>query len=132
MTFDDDRDDDLAGARPSADDLLERGDDKRAEAKVLMGGTTTREQSAAARLRADLQKAQPMPDGTLIRFDSLDGRGNRYTYAGVFTNGQWYLTGNGSYFPREMAHHTLTTRLASSGYRIADLVVATAFEGIEL
>lgn len=89
---------------------------------------------AAARLRADLQKAKPFADGTVVKFTSVGSQnGQHYHYAVIYTAGYWWFTGQGnSFFPSKASHVDFLALLVSRGHLIVDLEVATAFESIEL
>jgi hypothetical protein len=90
-------------------------------------------QSAVARLRSDLQKVKPFPDGTILAFTSVSSQGQHYHYSAIFAAGQWWFTGQGNgYFPKSAGHQELVELLATRGHTIFDLKVATQFESIEL
>lgn len=87
----------------------------------------------AARLRADLKKAQPFPSGTVVRFTSVATNGQHFHYSAIFTAGQWWFTGQGNgFFPKAASHQEFTALMVSRGHTIIDLEVATGFEKIEL
>lgn len=92
--------------------------------------------SALERLRADLQKAQPMPEGTVIRFESVGENGRWdavvFVYAALFVNGRWYLTGDNSYFAKSYTHQGLMDVFASKGKAIQNIQLATEFESVVL
>ena len=91
-------------------------------------------QSAADRLRADLNKVRPMPEGTLLRFKSVSGQtGVHFSYGAIFAGGQWHLTTQGNnHFPARASHIELMNLLVSRGHAIMDLEVANGFDKIEL
>lgn len=95
--------------------------------------TLTPAQAAAAQLRADLNKARPYADGTIVAFTSVATNGDHFHYAGVFAGGRWHFTTAGnSYFPATALPGEFTALLMKHGHRIIDLRIATDFEPVEL
>ena len=88
----------------------------------------------AERLRKDLSKSRPFPTGTIIAWRSIATSGIHYEYAAVFANGSWYTTiekGNAHLRP-VMTHDELMNYFSARGDHLADLRVATDFEGVTL
>lgn len=86
------------------------------------------------RLQQELRKAQPFPDGTLIRFASVDPMtGNHFHYAAIFAGGRWWFTGQGnSHFPKYATQQEFSVLMMEKGHRIAGLEMATAFAAVEI
>lgn len=89
------------------------------------------EEIAVSAVRAGIKKEILPPKGTLMVFDSVSDRGQHYTYAAIFVDGNWYLTGNGNFIPRDMTNADLMARLSSSTKRITNIKVAMTFDRIE-
>ncbi|QGZ16789.1 hypothetical protein PBI_DEWDROP_142 [Microbacterium phage Dewdrop] len=87
-----------------------------------------------ARLQNELRKAQPFPDGTLIRFASVDPMtGQHYHYAALFAAGKWWFTGQGNkHFPTSATQSEFSALMVGRGHTIVGLEMATAFTPIEL
>lgn len=87
-----------------------------------------------SRLKTELRKAQPFPNGTLVRFTSVDVRsGMHYHYAALFTAGYWWFTGQGnSHFPKSASQQEFSALMVANGHKITDLALATSFAPIEL
>jgi hypothetical protein len=94
----------------------------------------SRIRESVERLKADLRKAQPFPDGTIVKFTSVAvNTGQHYHYAAIFTAGYWWFTGQGNgYFPKQASHQEFTALMVSKGHTITALGVALDFETIEL
>ena len=90
--------------------------------------------SVAARLRRDLDRAKGPEVGSVIRFDSVSPAGyheceeRRYTYAAVFVNGHWYVTGaHGFSGEHSFTHGEFVAKvLAHEG--VQNIAIATDFE----
>lgn len=91
-------------------------------------------QETLDRLKAELRKAQPFADGTLVRFVSVDARnGQHFHYAAIFAGGHWWFTGQGNSFFPKMANQTeFSALLMKHGHLITNLELATDFAPIEL
>lgn len=86
------------------------------------------------RLKTELRKAQPFPDGTLIRFASVDAQtGMHFHYAAVFAGGRWWFSGQGNkHFPAYATQSEFSAIMVGRGHTIVGLEMATAFTAIEL
>jgi len=86
------------------------------------------------RLKAELRKAQPFENGTLVRFVSVEpATGQHFHYAALFASGRWWFTGQGnSHFPKHATQHEFSALIMAQGHRIIGLELATSFAPIEL
>ena len=86
------------------------------------------------RLKDDLRKVSPYPDGTVVRFASVDPHtGTHYHYAALFAGGKWWFTGQGNnFFPKSATVQEFSALLVANGHRITGLELATAYASIEL
>lgn len=110
-----------------------------AEAEEATTSTSTSTEVAFAndlveRLKTELRKAQPFPDGTLIRFASVDAQtGMHFHYAAVFAGGKWWFTGQGNrHFPASATQAEFSALMVGRGHTIVGLEMATSFAPIEL
>lgn len=90
--------------------------------------------SAAAQLKADLKKAKPFRNGTVVRWTSVAVNGSRFVYAAVFAEGFWFTTAasDNRHVQKRMSHEDFLAYFNTHGYGVTDLGVATAFEAVEL
>lgn len=109
------------------DDILEADEASDMERPIVIVGD-----DIAARLRADLRKVQPYPEGTIVRFESVANNGVAYVYAAVFAGGSWWLTGTTDMYGRKHSNESFMGVLTGNGHRIRNVSIATAFEKIEL
>lgn len=93
------------------------------------------QRNIAEQLRKQVDRAKGPAAGTVIRFDSVvAGSGSReerrYTYAAVFANSHWYLTGTQCYFGAHSFSHDrfVSEVLAHEG--VEDIAIAAEFEAI--
>lgn len=93
-------------------------------------------ESFAARLRKDIAQALGPEAGTVIRFDCViqpkhfDPRQSerRYTYAAVFANNHWYLTGQCEFFGANSFTHGQFISEVLTRNGVDNIAVATGFE----
>lgn len=76
-------------------------------------------------LRKELSRSKKgrVKEGTVIKFVS----GGLYTYAAIFVNNSWYLTGTG-YFGSVLSNEEFIEKVLS---KVEDIEVATVFEAVE-
>lgn len=89
---------------------------------------------AARKLRDDLAKSRPFSAGTIIAWQSIAHTGVSYEYAAIYAGGKWYTTieNDNKYIKRAMSHDELLAYFADRGDHLANLRVATDFEGVSL
>lgn len=92
--------------------------------------------SIAAQLRKDVDRAKGPEAGTVIRFESVSPDGcheceqRRYTYAAVFVNDRWYLTGSQGFFGTHSFTHDQFVANVLAKEDIENIFVATDFEAV--
>lgn len=96
--------------------------------------TNSRVEDAVRRLRRDLAKSRPFPTGTIIAWESISYNGIEYHYAAVFASGKWYTTiaKDNPHLKKEMTHEELMAYFNERGDHLADLRVASSFDGVAL
>lgn len=94
--------------------------------------------TVADKIKKDIKNAKGVA-GTVIRFDvcfetDLMRRENakRYSYAALFTNNRWYLTGTRGFGDgRTEFDYAELLRILASDERVENIAVAVEFEAIE-
>lgn len=102
--------------------------------QAVANATVVVPEDLVGRLQAELRKAQPFPDGTLIRFASVDTMsGKHWHYAAVFAGGRWWFTGQGNnHFPKSATQQEFSALMMERGHLITNLEMATAFAAVEI
>lgn len=94
--------------------------------------------NVAAQLRKEVSRVKGPELGTVVRFElvitaefnSLTKEIRRYTYAAVFTNNYWYVTGERGFFGEHAFPHSRFVAEVLARKGVENIVVATDFETV--